>query len=319
MKIGGIGSITAGSNMTVNRTPAAEPKDQKSKNLQNEITDVQREMQRLNSASELTVSEKTEERQKLQQEKSDLSTQLKLHQDELLKSQKREVKLAELQEERMPAREETAEDTESAESITSDPAKETTTTEQPAEDRHAMQPGTVIARTNDGTVILKEVLRRAEDDAADAEKAQTVEAKEEDAAKEEAKAAEEEDTLTDIGFSAGEMQTMVSANAAGTQAERQGALVNQTDGDIAVLKGEIRQDAYRGVDTDRKQGELDEMQKQKTRELAFEFSMIGETNAAMQAGAEMTLFDNERTFQVSGVNAQQDDPNAQFGMQAAVV
>ena len=102
MTIGGIGSIASSNSMSVKQVSSSDLKDQKSKSLQNDITDVQRQIQKLSSEEDLTAAEKAEEKKKLQQEESDLSTKLKLHQDELLKSQKREIKLAELQEERKP-------------------------------------------------------------------------------------------------------------------------------------------------------------------------------------------------------------------------
>lgn len=306
MGIGGIGGITSAVSMPATQITASDLKDQKSKNLQNEITDVQRQMQKLSSEEELSVTEKAVEKEKLQKEKSSLDTKLKLHQDELLKSQKREIKSAELQEDRKPAATEGSED-----KPADDPSGEK---KLPADDRRALQPGTVITQNSDGTVILKEVLSQAANRDADTESKQSDETKEEVAAEKETKTADA-DTVTGANLSEKEVQTMVSADASVQQVSRQEALVTKTDNDIAVLKGEIRQDAYRGVDTEKKEAELKDLQEQRKREMAFQFSLIGELNNATPSETET----NERTFYVSGVNASQEDQALQQGFQVSIV
>lgn len=315
MRIGGIGSITSANSMQATQITASDLRDQKSKNLQDDITDVQREIQKLSSDEKLTVTEKAEEKEKLQKEKSNLDTKLKLHQDELLKSQKREIKLAELQEDRNPAAEEASaekpsEDKNQIKETSSDASNEK---KQPADDRHSLQPGTVITQNSDGTVILKEVLNQDTNLEAATETKQPDETKEEAASEKETKTAEA-DTAADTGLSEKEVNAMVSADTSMKQADRQGALAAKTNGDIAVLKSEIKQDAYRGVDTEEKQAELKDMRKQSNRETAFQFSLLNEANNAMQSAAETA----ERTFQVSGVNASQEDQALQQGFQVSI-
>lgn len=320
MTIGGIGSIASSNSMSVKQVSSSDLKDQKSKSLQNDITDVQRQIQKLSSEEDLTAAEKAEEKKKLQQEESDLSTKLKLHQDELLKSQKREIKLAELQEERKPEQEKDSEskvqapETSSA-SNTADEKK------LPADDRRNLQPGTVITQNSDGTVILKEILNQSTERDADANEQRAETIKEETAAVEREKQAAEDEESADTGLSGNEVQMIVSANTTMQQAYRQGTLVTGTNDDIAVLKGEIKQDAYRGTDTERKQEELKEMQKQQKREMAFEFSMLGEANRTALSAADQDASVKstaERTFRVSGVNASQEDIALQQGFQVSI-
>lgn len=306
MGIGGIGGITSAVSMPATQITASDLKDQKSKNLQNEITDVQRQMQKLSSEEELSVTEKAVEKEKLQKEKSSLDTKLKLHQDELLKSQKREIKSAELQEDRKPAATKGSED-----KPADDPSGEK---KLPADDRRALQPGTVIAQNSDGTVILKEVLSQAANRDADTESKQSDEAKEEVVAERETKSADAE-TVTGANLSEKEVRTIISADASMQQASRQEALVAKTNNDIAVLQGEIRQDAYRGVDTEKKEAELKDLQEQRKREMAVQFSLMGEINNATPSEMET----NERTFYVSGVNASQEDQALQQGFQVSIV
>lgn len=320
MTIGGIGSITSSNSMSVKQVSSSDLKDQKSKSLQNDITDVQRQIQKLSSEEDLTAAEKAEEKKKLQQEESDLSTKLKLHQDELLKSQKREIKLAELQEERKPEQEK---DSESKVQATETSSASNTADEKklPADDRRNLQPGTVITQNSDGTVILKEILNQSTERDADANEQRTENIKEETAAVEREKQAAEDEESVDTGLSGNEVQMIVSANTTMQQADRQGALVTGTNDDIAVLKGEIKQDAYRGTDTERKQEELKEMQKQQKREMAFEFSMLGEANRTALSAADQDASVKstaERTFRVSGVNASQEDIALQQGFQVSI-
>ena len=124
----GIGGVTSGNNsMSVMQMTPASLKDHKSKSIQNEITDVQRQIQKLSSEDELSVNEKTDERKKLQREKTSLDTELKQYQEELLRSQKREIRLAELQEKPNPEDEETKDrkdGSQTSEAVSDTPEKE---------------------------------------------------------------------------------------------------------------------------------------------------------------------------------------------------
>lgn len=286
MGISGIAST--GSSMSVMQTTSANVKDQKSKSIQNEITDVQQKLQKLSSENELSVNEKENERQKLQKEKSSLDNELKQHQEELLRSQKREAMLAELREAQNPSKEGNDEDeVQAAESPANTAEKENPSAA--GQSAQPLQPGTVISESSDGKVILKEVLNPAEDNT-DSVQAKPADETREPAAAAEEPAPEEEETDTDPANefrpTAREMQAMVSADSSMEIASRQGTLVTKTDDGIAVLKGEIKQDEARGVDTERKQAELKELQKQKQQEMAAQFSMLGAAGSAMQAAVD---------------------------------
>lgn len=330
MAIGGIGSTSPMNSMSAMQTTrSSDLKDQKTKSLQNDITQVQQQMQKISSAEDLSVTEKEAEKKKLEQEKSDLSTKLKLHQDELLKSQKREIKLAQLQEEREPEKAEASEDNvQTAE--TSSASDSTDKKNLPADERRSLQPGTIITQNSDGTVILKEVMNQTADRSADTKSSPTDEAKEETgfesekAVAKQTVQADEDDTAADTGLTENEVQAMVSADSTMQQADRQGTLVNKTGNDIAVLKSEIKQDALRGVDTDEKEAELKELQKQQKREMEVQFSMLGEANRTAQtatetnASANSAQIDTERTFHVSGIGASQEDQALQQGFQVSI-
>ena len=101
----GIGNIAAAGSMSVIQMPLTNGKDQKSKNIQNKITDRQQQIQKLSSREELSAHEKATERKKLQKELSSLNTELKRHQEELRRSQKRERMLSGLQADKEPVKE----------------------------------------------------------------------------------------------------------------------------------------------------------------------------------------------------------------------
>ncbi len=302
MGIGRIASTT--NNMSIMQVTSADLKDQKSKNIQNEITDMQQQMQKLSSEEELSVNEKANERKKLQKEISNLNTELKQHQEELLRSHKRESMMAQLQEAQEPEKEE-SEDTVRAEDTASDapdeqllPADEK---QLPTEEQQPPLPGSVITQNNDGTVVFKDAIKQDRQPDVDTEKP-TDTPKEEVIVEEETNPADS-DTVTDASLSGKEMQAMVSANSSVHQAGLQGTIITKTNDGIAILKGEIRQDERRDVDTERKQAELEKLEKQEQRATLFQFSILGDANKAMKASMESDAAAREEAQTAAEKNA----------------
>lgn len=248
----GVGNISSMNGMSGMQMPVSGFTDTKSKKVQNEITEMQRKMQKLSSDEELSVDEKSDERKKLQQEISSLNTELQRYEEESLKSQKRKEMLAELRGEEEPA-----EEGESADKIQADRKEEGA-----AETK--TDAATVIFQDSDGTVLLKGGVDQAEERGVDAEKKQADETEEEDMSEEAVKPMNEEDE-TDTGISGQEMYAMVFAEDSEKQEETQDRVIADIKGDIAVLKGEISQDKRRGVDTDQKQEELEKLQRREER------------------------------------------------------
>lgn len=299
-----------GGSISVMQTASTTLKDQKSKSIQTEISSVQQQIQRLSSDEELSVNEQNNERKKLQREKASLDTELRQHQDELLRSQKRQDRLAKLQEERNPKTEEKAEDDSRTSAAVSDTEERKG---QPAEEEQALQPGTVIAQNTDGTVVLKEVMKQAESAETDTE-SKPVDNTETAAVQEEVEpAAADTDPLEDARPTAKEMRAMVAANSSMQLATQQGRLVAKTDDGIAILKSEIKLDESRGTDTERKQMELEKMEKQRNREQSFQFSILGEASDTMRSALEQDapeknpFVEPERAFYISGLDAAQDE------------
>lgn len=301
-----IGGVTSTNNMSVMQMTSTNITDTKSKSIQKELTDVQQQLRQLSSDEELSASEKSNEQKQLQKKKTDLNAELKRHQEELDRSQKRESMLAELRESQNTQKEPNADGEILPEEEASDdklqtietaagqigeknPASEGTQSEQ------VRQPGTIITQSSDGTVILKEAAVQTENTGTDPVKETSAES-----ADSEEKAGAVTETMpagdrvaADAGFSDREIRAMVSADVSAQQADHVGTVVSKTNDGIAILKGEIKQDEQRGVDTERKQDELDRMERQRARAMAFQFSVLGGMNDMMKTAAKANADETE--------------------------
>ena len=172
----GISSITSANSMSVMQMTGANSKVQKSKSIQNEITNAQQQIRKLSSQEDLSAAEKANERKKLQKEISGLNTELKQHQDELSRSQRREILMAKPQEEeKEPEKEDRSEDKIQSKETSSDTTDKKSL---PAGKQQAAQPGTVISQNNDGTVIFKGALNQDKNPAIGTENKQAGESNE---------------------------------------------------------------------------------------------------------------------------------------------
>lgn len=273
----GIGSVTSMNSMPGMQMPMTSSADSKSKSIQNEITSTKQKIQKLSARDELSVIEKTNEEQKLQKEISSLNTELKQHQEEFRKAQQKELIMAQLQEDKKLTAKEPSEDKTQTEETSQNKADKVQTEGQ-------TDPlGTVIARSENGVVILKGQINQEEQSGTAAAK-KPVDESEEAAADKEEKTINGE-TDTDTSLSGKEAYAIVSAAASVQQADRQGTVIIGIRDSIAVLKGEINQDENRGVDTEKKQAELEKLETKEEKARAFQFSVLGEANNTMQASA----------------------------------
>ncbi len=79
----------AGMNNNISAGSIGMQADSFSKNIQNKISQVQKEMQEISSKEELTPEEKMKKRQEIQQEITNLNQQLRQHEMEMRKEQRR--------------------------------------------------------------------------------------------------------------------------------------------------------------------------------------------------------------------------------------
>lgn len=301
----GIGNIS--NNMSGMPMAMTGVSDAKNKKIQNEITGVQQEMRALSSKEELSVTEKENERKTLRKKITSLNTELKQHEEEFLKSQKREIMMSKLQDNMGLAKEETAKDQTNGAALDKaaekrpesqktgidekgakpselemDAKKELSQSENAATSSavtSAQQPrdlqGTVISRTKDGVVILKDDAKQNMPQSEEAKSADTSE-----------KATKPLDPESGRGLSRREIHEIVSADASVQQADRQETVIARIQGGIAILKGEIKQDEIRGIDTEQKQAELKKMEQREERAQTFQAPVFGESNTPMKPAAK---------------------------------
>lgn len=289
----GVGRITSMNSMSGMWRTTKGSADVKSKNIQNEIKDLQQQMQKISSNEKLSVDEKANERKKQQRELSSLNTELQRHQEAFLQSQKREMQMTELQKDTKPAGKENitvqTQTDETRQKNTFDIDKETEKAERSQEkmpaaapaDLSAQQNGkqsTVIFKSDDGTVILKEERNAAQK--------QADEKKEERIAKETTKAIEDAQE-PDTGLSQKALHEIVSADASAQQTGRREAVIAKIRNDITVLKGEMHQDEMRGFNTDKKQAELEKLERKEEQARTFPFPASGKSGSAMKATPKM--------------------------------
>ncbi len=93
----GIGSIKAMDGLAGAAMTGMQPVDSVSKNIQNKISDVQRQKQELSAKEDIAVEEKRKKRQELQQELSRLNAELRQRQAQSRREQKKEALADEMQ------------------------------------------------------------------------------------------------------------------------------------------------------------------------------------------------------------------------------
>lgn len=266
----GVGSVTSMNSMSSIQMTRAGSADVKSKKIQDEITDLQQQMQKVSSKEGLSADEKADERKKQQQAISSLNTELKRHQEDIIRTQKREMMLEELQKD-----EETA----------------------------GFQ-GTVIFKNSDGTVILKEETNQDEERGADTDKKQIEEEEEEGTAPKEAEPIDEDKAEDkDTGLSDKEIHAMVSADMSAQQVSSQAAAITKIRDGITVLKGEIKQDERHGINTDKKQAELEKLEKKEER--AGEIYRAKKPAAKMKVSGIKNKAENNAVINVSKLSKEE--------------
>lgn len=286
-----VGSVTSMNSMSSVQITRARSTDVKSKNIQNEIKDAQQQMQKLSSKEELSVDEKADERKKQQKEITNLNAELERHQKEFLRSQRREMMLAELRKEGQPTEEGKSADKTPTDKINKVGVaeKEIKTTDRNSNTRLSQEEtsavsavgaseqqkddqGTVIFKNSDGTVILKGEAKQSENRGIDADKKQT------DETQKETKSIND-DADKDTGLSQKEIHKMISSDVSAKQTSLKGTVIVRIREGIASLKGEINQDERHGVNTDKKQKELEKLEEKEERARTLSSSVLREENS----------------------------------------
>lgn len=172
----GIGSIQAANNMTGMQISGARAADSVGKNIESKISDTQKKMQELSAKDEqeISVEEKMQKRQELQQELAKLNAELRQHQEEIDREQRKRL-LTEQKQEDSTAKEEDAED-----DVIFRGSKAMNAADDSLE--QVKSRGKVLARIEDGIAILKGEIQQ------DEARGENVEKKQQELEKQEEKA-----------------------------------------------------------------------------------------------------------------------------------
>lgn len=258
-----IGGVKAMDGMAGWQESAARRVDYVSKNIQNEISTVERQKQGLSAKQEMSAEEKTKKKQELQQELSSLNTKLKQRREEVSKEQKKGTLTGAVQAADGGAETENVKgnaDIKVTEKIKADGSE----TEKKNIDIKGAEKGNAGAGVQD-----------AEKGAENAKGAEN----------------EKEEKLNDIGIPQKDVQTLVKRDSFREQTKRREAVIARMEGGIAILKGEIRQDELRGADAEKKKAEL-KKQEQKVQKAASGIpnvkgpSKAADTAVRIKAGEE---------------------------------
>ncbi len=129
--------------------------------------------------------------------------------------------------------------------------------------------GAVIFKSDDGSVILKDNLSQNE----------RIDERETNSL----------DNEANTGLSRREIYEIVSNDASAQQTGRQETVIARIEGGIAVLKGELEQDRKRGINTDKKQAELEKLEQREERARALQISALKENDAAIKSPAKVKV------------------------------
>lgn len=237
----GIGGVKAMDGMAGVQKTAVRPVDIASKNIQDKISNVQRQKQGLASKQEMSAEEKAKKRQELQQELSGLNTQLRQRQAEARREQQKEVLLKEAQ---------------PADSRVADAEKGKDRAAAENEEKSKVNSGAGEERAINAENPEEETVNKG------------LRAAEEETEKKKAAGVDDKDKEPEnVGMPAEEMQAIIKREAFGEQTKRREAVIARMESGIVILKGEIKQDELRGADVEKKKTEL-KRQEQKVQKAA---------------------------------------------------
>lgn len=220
-----------------------------SKNLKNEISDVQRQKKSLSSKEDVSVREKTQQEKELQQEINGLNVQLRQRKEEMRREQKKDELSVELWKE-----EEKPEESKEAQ------AEETEGKIGEAEDLKAQDLNAEEKTDKEQEFIITE--KREQDSQ---------------------RVVNEESEEKDTGMSAREMQGFAEADTAVRQANSRERVITRMEDGVVLLKGEVKQDEARGVESERKKEEIEKQEKRVEKASESMFSALGEANKSISS------------------------------------
>lgn len=281
----GIGSIKGIENISGRPIGSAQPVDSASKNIQKEISEVQRQKQNLSSKNDLPAAEKEKERQKLQQKMSGLNRELRQRQAQNRKEQQREALTDESRTDIFGTKDAKDKNIKASNAT----AKDDTVKDKEINSTKATEAGRTDIQNNK----THNMACRADDPKknADDKTAQDKVSGNKDTQ-------DKASTLQDFEIPQKEWKAVAMSDSSKEQMRKQEAVIARIEGGIAILKSEIRLDEARGEDVTKKQAELDK-QEAKLQQTSAASSSLGQLNQAAERTAsakpgEATNFSKEK-------------------------
>ena len=108
------------------------------------------------------------------------------------------------------------------------------------------------------------------------------------------------------------MQAMISAESAMKQAKVQGSVATKMEGRAGILKAEIKQDAARGGDVEKKQKELAEVEQKAQAADAAQLTTLAQANQELEGVAQ----DGKAANSVSGADQKEKQTEEATGQEA---
>lgn len=269
----GVSGINGMERVDAGQMAMAQATDSVSKSIQNQITSVQRQMQEISAKEDISVEEKVKRRQELQKEISSLNTKLRQHEAEVRKEQQAKMAAAN----NMPKSNAVTENSTTGSGATDGKTGSGATGK-------AAGSGTTGGGTTSGTTGSGAMNGTAGSSAAGSGSTDGARRGRTDGTTGGGTA---EDKDVDTGMSQNGMRAMVSADSSMEHARRQGTVVSRIEGGIGILKAEIKQDAGRDIEVERKQQELARMEERARRASEAQFSILGDAHQTMKEAAKM--------------------------------
>lgn len=267
MRIGGMTGIESMSNRPMGGTQSV---DSVSKNIQKELSEVQRQKQQLSSKEDLPVAEKVKKRQELQQKISGLNRELKQRETEANKKQQRE---ALVDESRLGASGTKTRDDKAEK--TKDMTAKNASVKNPFENQAAAK-STERTDSQDHNVDKTNI---------SAKKADTKASQDKDLQ-------DKASQLQDIEIPQKDLKAVAKSNISREQMRKQETVIARIESGIAILKSEIKLDEARGADVTKKQAELEKQEQKLQKASASQFSTPDRFSQAAEKTAPAKIGEN---------------------------
>lgn len=249
MGIGSMKGIESMSNKPMGGTQPAEV-DPVIKNIQDEISEAQRQRQGLSSKEELPAAERAKKRQELQQKISDLNRELRQRQADSRKEQQRKALIEENRTDVSNARNADEKDTKTK-NIS---AKDSAGKNADINDTKNKAFGHTDARNDN-----------VQNTGASAENVSGKTSQDKDSQ-------DKASQLQDIEIPQKEWKAVIESNSSREQARKQESVIARIEGGIAILKSEIKLDEARGMDAEKKKEELKKQTEKLQKAASAQFS-----------------------------------------------